>query len=122
MIPHHAHQFSATQPSSCRFSPAIMRFFAPITVLNLGATALPFLNKRDEPVNVLAPVQEEFTPTTYAEGTELFVIEATGAVEKRVNYMHVDVWRDTNKKGRHEGFYSERKSRHGGRVQHYNGC
>jgi hypothetical protein len=99
-----------------------MRFFAPVTVLNLDATALPSLNKRDEPVNVLAPVQEEFTPSTYAEGTEPFVIEATGAVEKRANYMHVDVWRDTNKKGRHEGVCSERKSRHGGRVQLYNGC
>jgi hypothetical protein len=99
-----------------------MHFFAPITVLNLGATALPSLNKRDESVNVLAPVQEEFSLFTYAEGTEPFVIEATGAVEKRANYMHVDVWRDANKEGRHEGLCSERKSRHGGRVQLYNEC
>jgi hypothetical protein len=98
-----------------------MRFFAPVTVLILDTASLPAFNARDEPVNVLAPIREEFTSATCVEGAETFVVEATekrsAVIEKRAKYMHVNVWRDANKKDRHKSLYLERKPQHWGPVQ-----
>jgi hypothetical protein len=47
---------------------------------HFSAAALPSLNARDKPVNVLTPVQEESFLPLYVKGAEPFVTEVT---EKR---------------------------------------
>jgi hypothetical protein len=110
-----------------------MRFFAPIAVLILGAAALLSGNvARDEPINILSTVQEDFEHAPVVDGAAPFVVAAAAAkrrvaVEKQERdlvkrALVVDVWQDSDKHGRHEGLFTDSKLRRPERDQVQYGC
>jgi hypothetical protein len=95
----------------------IMRFVVLTAALALGAAALPAINvARDEPTNTVAPVDVTPEHPPVDDNAEPFIIAASEkrsvaveteerSVAKRAT-LHIDIWIDSDKRGRHEGLYT----------------
>lgn len=98
-----------------------MRFFASVAALALGVAALPASNiARDEPANILAPVQNTIEHGPVVDGAEPFVVAASAKRSVAVNAAEeglakratlvVDIWQDSDRHGRHEGLFTDSES------------
>jgi hypothetical protein len=93
--------------------------FAIIATLALGVAALPSKVARDEPVNILSAIQENFEHAPVVDGAAPFVVAAAMKRDVAVGNQEsslvkralvVDVWQDSDKHGRHEGLFTDSMS------------